>query len=104
MYAVIRSGGKQYKVAQGDLVRVAKLAAEKGAAVDFDEVLAVHNGEALVLGAPLVLSAKVTGRVVQHGRGRKIVVYRFKRRKAYHRKIGHRQDFTEIRIENISVG
>jgi len=104
MYAVICSGGKQYKVSEGDRLRVAKMAADAGAAVDFAEILAVHNGEDLVLGTPLVPSAKVTGRVIQHGRGRKIVVFRFKKRKGFHRKIGHRQDFTEIRIETIALG
>ena len=102
MYAVIRSGGKQYKVAKGELLRVASMTAEQGAQVNF-EVLAFHNGETLTLGTPIVESAKVTGKVVAHGRGRKIVVYRFKRRKGYHRKKGHRQDYTEVVIEDMAA-
>jgi large subunit ribosomal protein L21 len=103
MYAVIRSGGLQYRVAQGDVVRLGKLAGDVGAPVDFDEVLAVHNGEELTVGSPLIPSAKVSGRVVRHGRGAKITVFHFKKRKGYHLKKGHRQDFTEVKIENIAA-
>ena len=103
MYAVIRSGGKQYKVGKGETVRLEKLSAEVGATVTFDEVLAVNTGETLELGTPLVESAKVSGKVVQHGRGPKVVVFRFKRRKGYRRKKGHRQDFTEVQIEEIKA-
>jgi large subunit ribosomal protein L21 len=102
MYAVIRSGGKQYKVTKGERVRVGNLTADEGAEVNF-EVLAFHNGENLTLGTPLVESAKVTAKVLSHGRGRKIIVYRFKRRKGYHRKKGHRQDYTEVMIQDIAT-
>jgi large subunit ribosomal protein L21 len=102
MYAVIRSGGKQYKVTKGERLRLDNFAAEEGAEVSF-EVLAFHNGETLTLGTPIVESAKVTATVVGHGRGRKIVVYRFKRRKGYHRKKGHRQDYTEVMIQDIAA-
>lgn len=101
MYAVIRSGGKQYKVTPGEKVRVEKLEADTGSDVDF-EVLAMHDGENLELGKPLVDGATVSGKVVAHGRGRKLVVYKFKRRKGYHCKKGHRQDYTDVKIEQIA--
>lgn len=103
MYALIRSGGRQYKVTPGDVVRVGKLALEKGATVNFDEVLAVHNDEELVIGTPLVSSATVSGTVVGVGRDRKIVVYRFVKRKGFHKKIGHRQDYTDVQIQNVTA-
>ena len=103
MYAIIRSGGKQYKVAPGDRVRMSLFDAEVNSAVEFPEVLAVDEGAGLTVGTPLVPSAKVTGKVLAHGRDRKIIVFRFKRRKGYRRKMGHRQDFTEVQIENIAV-
>ena len=104
MYAIIRAGGSQYRVEKGERLRIAKIAAVVGESVPFDEVLALHDGENLEVGAPLLASAKVTGRVVSHGRGRKIIVYRFKRRKGYHRKKGHRQDYNEVEIEIIVPG
>ncbi len=100
MYAVIRTGGKQYRVGQNDLLQIEKLAADVGGTVDFD-VLAVGAGEGLVVGTPLVEAAKVVGTVVRHGRARKVTIYKFRRRKNYHRKRGHRQSFTEVRITNI---
>ena len=100
MYAVIRSGGKQYKVTQGERVRLDLINAEQGAVVNFD-VLAFNDGTSLVLGTPLVDSAKVSGKVVTHGRAKKIIVATYKRRKGYHKKRGHRQDFTEVLIDNI---
>lgn len=103
MYALIRTGGKQYRVTPGELVRIGNLTDEVGAAINFDEVLAVHNGEELTVGSPLVSSATVNATVVAHGRGQKIIVYRFKRRKAYHRKKGHRQDYTEVKIDSINL-
>lgn len=102
MYAIIRSGGKQHKVNEGDTLRVELLDAEEGATVEFDEVLAVGQGADMKVGAPTVADAKVTGTVVGHGRGRKVVVFRFKRRKGYQRKKGHRQGYTEIRIDSIA--
>jgi large subunit ribosomal protein L21 len=103
MYAVIRSGGKQHRVRKGDRVRVDSIAAAEGASVEIDKVLAVHNGETLEIGKPFVESAKVQAKVLSHGRGRKIIVFRFERRKGYRRKRGHRQDYTEIEIEGISI-
>lgn len=103
MYALIRSGGRQYKVAPGEVIRLGKLVAENGGTVDFEEVLAVHNGEELVIGNPLVASAKVSGTVVSAGRDRKIVVYRYKKRKGFHKKSGHRQDYTDVRIDKVTA-
>lgn len=102
MYAVIRSGGKQYKVTQGERIRLGLLAADTGAPVQFD-VLAVHDGKSLKVGTPLVESAKVTGTVLSRGRGRKITVFRFKRRKGFHKKKGHRQDYSEVLIEDVEL-
>ncbi|NQU43260.1 50S ribosomal protein L21 [bacterium] len=103
MYAVIRSGGKQYRVIPGERLRVELLPVEKGQNVNFD-VLAVHDGQSLHLGTPILDSASVTGRVTEHGKGKKIIVARFKRRKGFHKKNGHRQPFTEILIEDIQAG
>ena len=102
MYAVIKTGGKQYKVEKGDKLRVEKLAGGVGDAVTFDQVLMVA-GEALKLGKPLVGGAKVEAKIVDQGLGKKIVVFKFRRRKNYARKQGHRQGFTEVRIHDISV-
>ena len=100
MYAVIKTGGKQYKVAQGDKVRVEKLAGNVGETVTFDQVLLVA-GDALKLGKPLVGGAKVEAKIVAQGRGRKLVVFKFRRRKNYRRHTGHRQPFTALEITNI---
>lgn len=96
MYAVIRTGGKQYRVAQDDVLRVESLDAEVGSAVKF-EVLAIGEGETLRVGQPVVADANVTGTVVRHARARKVIVYKF-RPKNYSRKRGHRQAYTEVRI------
>ena len=96
MYAVIRTGGKQYRVSNDDILRVEKLDSEVGSAVKF-EVLAVGEGESLRIGQPVVADAKVTGTVIRHARARKVTVYKF-RQKNYSRKRGHRQAFTEVRI------
>ena len=96
MYAVIRTGGKQYRVSNGDILRVEKLDSEVGSAVKF-EVLAVGEGESLRVGQPVVADANVTGTVIRHDRARKVTVYKF-RPKNYSRKRGHRQAFTEVRI------
>ncbi len=96
MYAVIRTGGKQYRVAQDDILRVESLDAEVGSSVKFD-VLAIGEGADLRIGQPLVADANVTGTVIRHARARKVIVYKF-RPKNYSRKKGHRQAFTEVRI------
>lgn len=96
MYAVIRTGGKQYRVAQDDVLRVESLDAEVGSSVKF-EVLAIGEGENLRIGQPVIEDANVTGTVVRHARARKVIVYKF-RPKNYSRKKGHRQAYTEVRI------
>ena len=101
MYAVIQSGGKQYKVEPGSTVFVEKLPGDAGDAVKFDEVLLISNDEAVHVGRPLVEGATVTGEIVEHGRGKKLVVFKFKRRKNYRLRNGHRQDYTEVRIPNV---
>ncbi|MCL2673162.1 MAG: 50S ribosomal protein L21 [Alphaproteobacteria bacterium] len=97
MFAVIKTGGKQYKVAKGSKIVIEKLDAEKGAAVDFDQVLAVGDK----IGTPLVAGAKVRGVVVEHGRDDKVVVFKKKRRKNYRRMNSHRQSHTVVDITNI---
>jgi large subunit ribosomal protein L21 len=105
MYAVIKTGGKQYKVAQGDKLRIEKLPANVGDTVTFDEVLLVGGGEgsALKIGLPLVKGAKVEAKVVAQDRTKKIVVFKFRRRKNYRRKNGHRQPFTALEITGIKA-
>ena len=105
MYAVIKTGGKQYKVAQGDKLRIEKLPANVGDTVTFDEVLLVGGGEAsaLKIGAPLVAGAKVEAKVVAQDRAKKIIVFKFRRRKNYRRKNGHRQPFTALEITGIKA-
>jgi large subunit ribosomal protein L21 len=100
MYAVIRTGGKQYRVAAGDKVRVEKLPGNVGDAVTLDQVLLL-GGDALKLGKPLVSGAKVEAKIVEQGLGKKLVVFKFRRRKNYRRKTGHRQPFTALEITNI---
>jgi large subunit ribosomal protein L21 len=99
--AIIKTGGKQYRVTAGDVIRVATLTGEAGASVVFDQVLAV-TGETAKIGLPLVAGAKVEAQIVRHGRGPKIVVFKLKRRKRFKVKKGHRQDFTEVRVTSIS--
>ena len=97
MYAVIRSGGKQYRVESGKQVRVESLAADVG----FEEVLLVGGGDAVKVGAPLVAGAKVKGTVVKHGRGDKVKIFKLRRRKHFQKTQGHRQNYTEVRIDDI---
>jgi len=103
MYAVIQTGGKQYRVEPGKTVVVEKLAGEEGADVVFDQVLLVSSGDGATLsvGKPLVAGAKVTGQIVEQGRGDKLVVFKFRRRKNYVRRNGHRQDYTAVKIADI---
>ena len=102
MYAVIRSGGKQYRVSQGGSVRVEKLAGEVGSEITLDDVLMIANEGDVKIGTPKVDGAHVTGTIVAQGRGQKIRVFKMKRRKGYRRTQGHRQDYTEIRVNAIS--
>jgi len=103
MYAVIESGGQQHKVQENGLVRVDRLAVEKGNPVLFERVLLVHDGENLRVGTPTVDQAVVQGRVVQHLRGRKIRGFKYKAKKNYRRRFGHRSELTEVRIEKIAL-
>ncbi len=102
MYAVIATGGKQYRVEQGDIVTIERLSGELGDSVNFDQVLALGEGEGLKLGAPTVAGAAVSGKIVGQGRTRKMIIFKFRRRKNYKRKNGHRQYFTRVRIEGIT--
>ncbi len=104
MYAVIATGGKQYKVTEGDVLRIEKIAGEVGDAVTLDKVLMVTNGEQVDVGRPVIEDAAVNARIVEQGKAKKILVFKYKRRKGYRRKQGHRQPFTAIRIDNIVTG
>lgn len=98
MYAVIKTGGKQYKVAAGDKLKVETLVADVGATFSFDEVLMVADGDSQKIGTPKVAGAKVSAEIIKHGRGDKIRIIKHRRRKNYHREQGHRQNFTEVKI------
>lgn len=104
MYAVFMSGGKQYRVQSGGMLRLEKLAMEEGATVEFDKVLLVGEGENVAVGSPYVEGGRVLGKVKSHGKGKKIRVIKFKRRKGYRRTLGHRQVYTEVEITNIEGG
>ena len=101
MYAVIKTGGKQYKVAAGEKLKVETLVAEVGATISFDQVLMIANGDQHTIGAPLVSGGKVSAEVLKHGRGDKIRIIKHRRRKNYHREQGHRQNYTEVKITEI---
>ena len=101
MYAIIATGGKQYKVAEGDVIRVEKLGAEAGETVTFDQVLAVSN-DGLKVGED-VANANVTASVIENGNAKKVIVYKYKRKTGYHKKNGHRQQFTKVKIEKINA-
>jgi large subunit ribosomal protein L21 len=104
MYAVIKSGGKQYRVESGAQVRIESLVADVGSAVAFEEVLLVGTGESVKVGAPLVSGAKVKATVMSHGRGDKVKIFKLRRRKHYQKNQGHRQNYTEVRIDDIVQG
>ena len=101
MFAVIQTGGKQYKVAKGDLLRVEKLDLKVGDTITFDKVLLV-GAEQFKVGTPYVAGATVSAEIVREGRGKKLIVYKFRRRKNYRRKNGHRQPFTELKITGVA--
>ncbi|MCA0755266.1 50S ribosomal protein L21 [Paenibacillus sp. N4] len=103
MFAIIVTGGKQYKVQEGDVIYIEKLDSEAGESVTFDRVLAVSKGDGLVTGTPVVAGATVTGKVEKQGKGQKIIVYKYKAKKNYRRKQGHRQPFTKVTIEKIQA-
>lgn len=102
MFAVIESGGKQHRVQEGDVLRLEKLEADTGASVTFDRVMLVGEGDDVTVGTPVVAGSAVTAEVLAHGRGDKITIIKFKRRQDYHRKQGHRQSYTEVRVTGIS--
>ena len=102
MYAVIKTGGKQYRVAPGEKIKVETLEAEVGATIVLDQVLMVADGEAVKVGTPTVAGAQVSATVVSHGRGPKIRIFKMRRRKHYQKTQGHRQNYTEIRVDAIN--
>ena len=102
MYAVVKTGGKQYRVSAGEKLKVEQIPADIGAEIVLDQVLFVANGEALNVGTPLVSGASVTARVVGHGRGEKVRIFKMRRRKHYRKSQGHRQNYTEIEILGIT--
>jgi large subunit ribosomal protein L21 len=104
MYAVIATGGKQYRVSEGTVLRVEKLDAEEGASVEFDQVLLVGDGDKVNVGKPLVEGGKVQATVMSQGKARKVEIVKFRRRKNYRRTKGHRQDFTQVKITGIQAG
>jgi large subunit ribosomal protein L21 len=104
MYAVIKSGGKQYRVESGKQLRVEALSAAVGDAISFEDVLLVGSGDGVKVGAPLVSGAKVKATVVSHGRGDKVRIFKLRRRKHYQKTQGHRQAYTELRIDDIVQG
>ena len=103
MYAVVNTGGKQYKVQEGDLLRVEKLPGEIGAEIAFDQVLLYSDGEKLTIGQPTVENVSVNGHIVEQAKSKKIIVFKYKRRKRYRRKQGHRQLYTTIKIDSIKA-
>jgi len=103
MYAVISSGGKQYKVQEGEILRIEKLSGDVGAPVSFDNILMFSDGENVNVGTPVLSDVSVQGHIVEQGKAKKILVFKYKRRKRYRRKQGHRQQFTAIKIDSIKA-
>ncbi len=103
MYAIVETGGKQYRVEPGDIIRVERLPGSKDDEVLFDKVLFVSDKEKIELGHPFIKDAKVKGKILNQGRSKKVVVFKFRRRKRYHKKRGHRQYLTTVKIENIEL-
>ena len=103
MYAVVSSGGKQYRVQQGETLKVEKITGEVGSPVSFNRVLMYSDGENVKVGQPVLEEATVTGHIVEQGKAKKILVFKYKRRKRYRRKQGHRQQFTAVKIDSIEA-
>ena len=103
MYAVIATGGKQYRVEQGETIQVEKLIVEPGANIEFGEVLLIADGDSVKVGAPHVAGARVTAEVIDEKKGPKLIIYKYRRRKGYRRKTGHRQTYTRLKITGISA-
>jgi len=104
MYAVIKTGGKQYKVSEGQTLKVEKIAADEGADIEIEQVLMIADGDTVTVGTPLVEGGKVTATVKAHGRGKKVEIVKFRRRKHHRKQMGHRQHYTELQITGISAG
>ncbi len=104
MYAIVKTGGKQYQVSPGDIIEVEKMTADEGEMVSLDQVLLVSSDDTLKVGTPYLDNAEVRAKVVKQDRGKKITVFKLKRRKQYRRTYGHRQDLTRLKIESISAG
>ena len=103
MYAVIATGGKQYKVTEGSMIKVEKLAVEAGTAYAFDKVLVVSDDNGVKVGAPYVEGAKVNATVIGDGKAKKVIIYKYKPKKGFHKKKGHRQPFTKVKIDAITL-
>jgi large subunit ribosomal protein L21 len=103
MYAVVATGGKQYRVEEGDVVRIEKIPGEIGESVSFDRVLMISDGDKVTIGQPVVENAAVDGRIVEQDRAKKVLVFKYKRRKRFRRKQGHRQYYTAVRITGINA-
>ena len=103
MYAVIRTGGKQQTVAEGDVIKVEKLPGDAGSRIEFKDVLMVGSDKEIKVGQPTLANVKVVGEVVEQGKSKKVIAFKMKRRKGFHKKIGHRQQFTSVRIKEIKA-
>jgi large subunit ribosomal protein L21 len=103
MYAIVNTGGKQYKVRQGDILRVEKIPGEIGSPVSFDKILMFSDGENVNIGRPILDNVTVKGHIVEQGKAKKIIVFKYKRRKRYRRKLGHRQHYTAVKIDSIET-
>ncbi len=103
MYAVIATGGKQYRVTEGETLKVEKIAADEGAEIEIDQVLMVADGDNVQVGTPVLDKGKVTAKVKSHGRGKKVEIIKFRRRKHHRKQMGHRQSYTEIEITKIQA-
>lgn len=102
MYAIIETGGKQYKVSEGDIIKVEKLEVEEGDSYTFDKVLTIADGDNIKFGAPIVSDATVNASVIGNGKAKKVIIYKYKPKKGFHKKKGHRQPFTMLKIEKIN--
>jgi large subunit ribosomal protein L21 len=103
MYAVIKAGGRQYRVSEGDVIRIERVDGEVGTAVTFDQVLMVAEGDRIDVGTPFVANSSVVGEIFRQGKGKKIVVFKAKRRKGYRKKQGHRQSYTWLKIKSVTA-
>ena len=103
MYAIVNTGGKQYRIKEGDVLRIEKIAGDVGADVNFDQVLMVSDGENVTIGTPILENVGVKAHIVDQGKSKKIIVFKYKRRKRYRRKQGHRQQYTAVQIDKIEI-